>query len=330
MKAPVILAWELTKSCNLNCLHCRASATSRVMPGELSTQQGYSLLEEVSNLGTKMVILSGGEPLLREDVFDLAGFGTSLGMRMTIAVNGSLVTPVVAQKMKDSGIARVSISLDGVTQDVHDTFRAVEGAFDLAINGIKILVDNQVPVQINTTVAAMNISQMERFPTFIKSLGAVAWHVFFLVPTGRGESLEPARICEYKDMLDAFFKVHKNSEIECKATCAPQYSRLLAEKDESVSTKGCLAGTGFGFVSSTGDVQPCGFLQIQCGNIKENQFERIWTESPTLIQLRDIHALKGKCGTCSYNDICGGCRARAFEVKNDFMGFDPICWYKNI
>lgn len=328
MKAPYILAWELTKSCNLNCLHCRASATSEILPGELSTQQGYSLLEEVSTLGTKMVILSGGEPLLRDDVFDLAAHGTSLGLRMTMAVNGSLVTPDIARKIKDSGIVRVSISLDGVTKEIHDAFRGMEGAFELAVKGIGILVDNEVPAQVNTTVAAMNVSQMDRFPAFIKSLGAVAWHVFFLVPTGRGESLEAAKIRQYREMLDIFYEVYKRSEIECKATCAPQFYRLLAEKNESVRTKGCLAGTGFGFVSSTGDVQPCGFLQIPCGNIREKTFEEIWSNSPTLAQLRDIHSLKGKCKACAYNDICGGCRARAYEIKNDIMGSDPICWYK--
>ena len=328
MKAPFILAWELTRACNLHCLHCRASATDQVLPGELTTQQGYSLLDEVSRLGTKMVILSGGEPLLREDVFDLASYGTSLGLRMTMAVNGSLVTPDNARRIKDSGIVRVSISLDGVTKDIHDTFRGMEGAFELAVKGIEILVKNQVPVQVNTTVAAMNVSQMDRFPAFIKSLGAIAWHVFFLVPTGRGETLEPARIREYREMLDAFYEVYKRAEIECKATCAPQFYRLLAEKNDPVKTKGCLAGTGFGFVSATGDVQPCGFLQIPCGNIKNKTFEEIWSTSPTLVQLRDINRLEGTCKTCAYNDVCGGCRARAYELKDNIMQADPICWYE--
>ncbi|MBN2299234.1 MAG: radical SAM protein [Deltaproteobacteria bacterium] len=328
MKAPFILAWELTRSCNLNCLHCRASATSDVPPGELSTQEGFALLDNASRSGTKMVILSGGEPLLRDDVFEIAKYGTSLGLRMTMAVNGSLVTPDIAAKMKDCGISRVSVSLDGVTEDVHDSFRGMGGAFSMALRGISILKEYGVPFQINTTIAAMNVSQTKAFPAFIKSLGAVAWHVFFLVPTGRGESLEAASIKEYKDMLDTFYEVYKQSEIECKATCAPQFYRLLAEKGDDVKTKGCLAGTGFGFVSSTGDVQPCGFLQIPCGNIKDKPLSEIWSESSTLIRLRDTASLKGKCSTCLYKDTCGGCRARAYEVLGDFMKVDPICWYK--
>jgi radical SAM protein with 4Fe4S-binding SPASM domain len=328
MKAPFILAWELTRACNLNCLHCRASASDQVLPGELTTQQGYSLLDEVSRLGTKMVILTGGEPLLRDDVFDLASYGTSLGLRMTMAVNGALVTKEIARKMIASGIVRVSVSIDGVTREVHDTFRGMDGAFDLALRGIGILVKNGVPVQINTTVAAMNVSQMDAFPAFIESLGAVAWHVFFLVPTGRGQTLEAARIREYKEMLDAFYEVYKRAEIECKATCAPQFYRLLAEKNETVKTKGCIAGDGFGFVSSTGDVQPCGFLQLSCGNIKQKTFEEIWSKSSTLTQLRDINSLEDKCKACTYNAICGGCRARAYELKDSIMAADPICWYK--
>lgn len=328
MNAPFILAWELTKSCNLNCLHCRASATNTVLPGELTTREGFNLLDEVSRAGTKMVILSGGEPLLREDAFEIARYGTSLGLRMTMAVNGSLVTHQVAKAMKDSGICRVSISLDGVTPEIHDTFRGVPGAFEMALHGIEILVENNIPFQVNTTVAAMNVSQMDAFPAFVQSLGAVAWHVFFLVPTGRGETLEPARIQEYRAMLDSFYEVYTKAEIECKATCAPQFYRLLAEKDDEVRTKGCLAGDGFGFVSSTGDVQPCGFLQIPCGNVKEQPFTEIWAGSPTLKTLRDVHALEGKCGTCTYNLVCGGCRARSYEILDNIMGVDPICWYK--
>ncbi len=278
MKLPTILAWELTKACNLNCMHCRASATNIPGTDELTTHEGFALLEELSKGGTRLVILSGGEALARNDVFELATYGTSLGLRMTLATNGSLVTPEVALKMKESGIARVSVSLDGVTSDIHDTFRGLQGAFDMALRGIRILIDAGVPVQVNTTVAAMNISQMKQFPGFLKDLGVMAWHVFFLVPTGRGEHVEPAKIRQYREMLEDFHTTSKDAAIECKATCAPQYYRMLAEKEGSSPTKGCLAGTGFGFVSATGTVQPCGFLQIDCGNIRKQPIADIWAE----------------------------------------------------
>lgn len=328
MKSPRILAWELTSACNLECLHCRASATRDPKPDELTTDEGYALLEEAAAAETRMVILSGGESLMRSDVFDLARFGTSKGLRMTLATNGSLITREAAREMKESGIARVSVSLDGVTAEMHDRFRGRDGAFDLALSGMHILLEAGIPVQVNTTVAAMNVSQMDAFPAFLETLSAVAWHVFFLVPTGRGQDLEPASIDEYRAMLDSFYRVYKAARIECKATCAPQFYRLLSERNEPVRTKGCLAGTHFGFISSTGIIQPCGFLQTPCGNIREGGFCKAWETSRTLAVLRDENALKGKCGKCSHRDICGGCRARAFEVRSDLMETDPICWFK--
>jgi len=328
MSAPRILAWETTTSCNLDCRHCRASATTEPRSGELTTDEGFSLLREVSAAGTRMVILSGGESLMRPDVYELARYGTSLGMRMTLATNGSLVTPEVAGQIRQSGIVRVSVSLDGVTPDMHDRFRGREGAFELAVSGIRSLIQQGVPVQVNTTVAAMNVSQMEAFPAFLELLGVMAWHVFFLVPTGRGHDMEPATVKEYCSMLEDFHRVYQTSRIECKATCAPQFYRILAEHTEPVRTRGCLAGSGFGFVSSTGVLQPCGFLQIPCGNVRDRGFCAAWEESDTLRALRDITSLKGKCGACSHKEICGGCRARAYEVIGDLMQKDPICWFK--
>ncbi len=274
MNAPLILAWELTKACNLNCLHCRAKASPDRDINELTTEEGKGLLKELSALGTKMVILSGGEALIRNDALYLAGFGTSLGLRMTLATNGSMVSNEIAREIKDSGISRVSISLDGISPLIHDNFRGRPGAFDMALRGVDNLRSAGMAVQINTTVAAVNVSQMQMFPDFIKKLGAVAWHVFFLVPTGRGHDMEPAAVQEYKSMLTGFLDVYNSGEIECKATCAPQFYRMMKESGMKPVTKGCLAGDAFGFVSSTGDVQPCGFLDIKCGNVKKKAFLR--------------------------------------------------------
>ncbi len=327
MKAPVILAWELTRACNLDCLHCRASATPDRDPAELSTFQGRRLLSDLAGLGTRMMILSGGEALMRPDALELARYGAQTGLRMTLATNGALVTPELAREIRASGVVRVSVSLDGVTSEVHDRIRGRPGAFDLAVSGIENLIRAGVEVQVNTTVAAMNVHQMEAFPALIASLKAVAWHVFFLVPTGRGHDLAPATIQEYRSMLEGFLAVYRQGGIECKATCAPQFYRMLAEAGDPVRTKGCLAGDGFGFVSSTGDVQPCGFLAIVCGNVKEKPFEEIWRRSPELIRLRRPQDLSGACGRCAYRAVCGGCRARAYEVLGDSMSGDPICWF---
>ena len=327
MTLPRIIAWEITRACNLNCLHCRASATVEPAPGELTLQEGFDLLDQLKQGGTRLVILSGGEALFRPDVFEIARYGTSLGLRMTLATNGSLVTQEAATKIREAGIARVSVSLDGVTSAVHDNFRGLPGAFDMALKAVENLLAEKVPVQINTTVAAANIAQMDLFPAFIRSIGAMAWHVFFLVPTGRGQNLPPARIREYRDMLEAFHAVSRDSDLECKATCAPQYYRMIAEKEGSSPTRGCLAGTGFGFISSAGIVQPCGFLQVACGDIRRKSLAEIWETSDTLRLLRNGDSLKGKCLDCGHRSVCGGCRARAFEVLGDISGQDPICWF---
>jgi AdoMet-dependent heme synthase len=329
MNAPVILAWELTKACNLECMHCRANAIPDRDPNELTTIQGSNLLKELSSLGTKMVILSGGEALIRDDALYFAGFGTSLGLRMTLATNGSTVSKEIAKEIKGSGISRVSVSLDGVTPNIHDNFRGRLGAFELALIGIDNLRTAGVPVQINTTVAAVNVSQMHMFPDFIKKLGAVAWHVFFLVPTGRGNEMELATVLEYKTMLTNFMDVYISGGIECKATCAPQFYRMMEESGMKPLTKGCLAGDSFGFVSSTGDIHPCGFLDIKCGNVKNKLFSEIWQKSNVLVKLRDMDLLNGKCGACTHKNICGGCRARAYEITGDMNTTDPVCWFKD-
>lgn len=327
MSLPHILAWELTRACNLNCVHCRASATSMPGPDELSTDEGYFLLESLAAGGTRLVILTGGEALVRPDVYAIASRGSALGLRMTLATNGSLVTPEVALRLRESGIARVSVSLDGVSADIHDDFRGMPGSFVMAVRGIEALLNAGIPVQVNTTVAAVNISHMKLFPEFLVNLGVMAWHVFFLVPTGRGENVEPAKIGQYRAMLEDFHAVSQSTRIECKATCAPQYYRMLVEKQGSTPTRGCLAGTGFGFVSAVGSVQPCGFLQVSCGNVRAASVEEIWQGSPVLQKLRNTHELMGKCGRCRHTSVCGGCRARAYEVHGDAMEVDPICWY---
>jgi radical SAM protein with 4Fe4S-binding SPASM domain len=329
MNAPLILAWELTKACNLECMHCRANASPDRDPDELTTNEGKGLLKELSTLGTKMVILSGGEALIRNDALLFARFGTSLGLRMTLATNGSTITRDSANEIKASGISRVSVSLDGITPYIHDEFRGRTGAYELALRGIDYLRSAGVPVQINTTVAAVNVSQMRMFPEFIKKLGASAWHVFFLVPTGRGHEMELATMLEYKSMLTDFLDVYISGSTECKATCAPQFYRMMSESGYKPVTKGCLAGDGFGFVSSTGDIQPCGFLDIKCGNVKKKRFSEIWHSSDVLVNLRNTDLLDGKCGTCNHKNICGGCRARAYEITGNINSTDPICWFKD-
>ena len=340
---PRLVAWEVTRSCNLSCVHCRAAAERGPYPGELDRQKSLEVLEQIAATAQPIVILTGGEPLLREDIFDLAEHGTQLGLRMVMATNGTLVTPEVAERMKSSGIKRVSISLDGASSAEHDRFRQVPGAFDASMRGVECLRGAGVEFQINTTVTKQNRDQIQDILDLAIEIGAVAHHLFLLVPTGRAKEMVDQEIDaqEYERLLHWFYEVGREVPISLKATCAPHYYRILRQeahkKGERVDyetygldamTRGCLGGTAFCFISHRGIVQPCGYLELNCGDLKHASFEDIWKGSAVFKRLRDFSAYKGKCGQCEYLRFCGGCRARAHEASGDFMTEEPLCTYQ--
>jgi MoaA/NifB/PqqE/SkfB family radical SAM enzyme len=220
-----LLAWETTRRCNLNCAHCRAAAGMGPYEGELSTAEGKALLEDLTNLGQVVVILTGGEPLLRDDIFELAAFGSSLGHRMVMAVNGTLLTPAIARQLKDAGIQRLSISIDGATASSHDRLRQVPGAFEAALQGIQILRDAGLPFQINTTIIAANRAELPDIYQLAQKLQAAAHHVFVLVPTGRGEEIKDQLLSarEYEETLRWLLARQKEGLLHIKPTCAPQF-----------------------------------------------------------------------------------------------------------
>ncbi len=335
-----LVAWEITRSCNLNCVHCRAAAERGPYPGELSTARCLKLLEEIRQIGSPIVILTGGEPLLRKDVFDLAEYGTKLGLRMVMATNGTLLDSSVIRKMKESGIKRVSISLDGPSGQTHDAFRKVQGSFDAAITGIHLLKDEGMEYQINTTITRHNAHLAGDILQLAVDLSAAAHHLFLLVPTGRAREMVDQEIeaAEYEKLLHWFYRMRSKVNIHLKATCAPHYYRILRQeariKGEKVTfasygldavTRGCLGGTAFCFVSHDGIVQPCGYLELECGNVREDTFEEVWQDSEIFRKLRDFSLYKGKCGRCEFIRVCGGCRARAFEATGDFLAEEPLC-----
>lgn len=337
-----LLAWETTRACNLACIHCRAKATTQPWPGELTLKESKALLKDVASFATPIIILTGGEPLLRPDIFEIAEYGTGLGLRMVMAVNGTLITGEYADKMNQTGIKRVSISLDGATAESHDSFRAVDGAFAAALNGIKVLKEAEMPFQINTTITKANLAELPEINRMVNDLGAAAHHIFLLVPMGRGKDIRELEITamEYEETLNWFYDQRGKTAMQLKATCAPHYYRILRQKahakGEKVSfethgldavTRGCLGGTGFCFISHEGKVQPCGYLEIEAGDIKKEPLSRIWETSEVFCNLRNFDALKGKCGVCEYRRVCGGCRARAYEATGDYMGEEPLCTY---
>jgi heme b synthase len=338
-----LVAWETTRNCNLNCIHCRAAATSGPYAGELDTAAAFRLLDQIAQIGQPIVILTGGEPLLRSDIFDIARHGTAKGLRMVMAPNGTLITPENVRQMVDSGIQRISISLDGATEESHDRFRAVDGAFAGALNGIRLAKAAGLEFQINTTVTRDNLEAIPEIQQLAVDLGAVAHHIFLLVPTGRGKYIIDKAITaeEYEQTLNWFYDQRGKSPLQLKATCAPHYYRILRQRakaeGETVNfqthgldavTRGCLGGTGFCFISHRGIVQPCGFLNVPAGDVTQSSFADIWRDADVFRRLRDFRQLKGKCGDCGYKRVCGGCRARAFEAEGDYMAAEPLCSYQ--
>jgi heme b synthase len=338
-----LVAWETTRNCNLSCVHCRAAATCGPYTGELDTQASFRLLDQIAETGSPIVILTGGEPMLREDIYDIAAYGTRLGLRMVMAPNGTLITPETAKKIADSGIQRISVSLDGASAERHDGFRGVEGAFEGALYGIRAAKQAGIEFQVNTTITQLNRDQIPQIMKLAEDLGAVALHIFLLVPTGRGKYIVDQAITaqEYEETLNWFYDQKSRTNLQLKATCAPHYYRILRQRarqeGKSVTwqthgldavTRGCLGGTSFCFISHQGIVQPCGFLDLHCGDVTRESFVHIWQNSEQFQKLRDFDQLKGKCGICEYKRVCGGCRARAYEATGDWLAEEPLCLYE--
>ncbi|MBA4416406.1 MAG: radical SAM/SPASM domain-containing protein [Syntrophus sp. (in: bacteria)] len=324
-----MVAWEVTRNCNLNCIHCRASATRGPYTDELTFQECTRIIDEIKTFADPTIILTGGEPLMRDDIFDIITYGTEKGLRMVIAVNGTLLDTAKAQRLKEVGIKRVSMSLDGRNREAHDRFRGVAGSFDAVMNGAKMLNDAGLPFQINTTITRLNGDDLDDIYRIVKAIGAVAWHIFLLVPVGRGEGLkgEELNTRMYEEVLERLYGIEKREEIEIKVTCAPHYYRIVKEKGDTPKSAGCLAGKSFMFISHRGVAQPCGYLEMASGDVRERGIRKVWEESPIFDQLRETASYKGKCGRCKYVKICGGCRARAHESKGDMLEEEPYCSY---
>ncbi|HDP70009.1 MAG TPA: heme b synthase [Actinobacteria bacterium] len=345
-----MIAWEITGVCNLKCAHCRASAISERDPNELSTEECFALIDNIASFSNPVIILTGGEPLMREDVFDIAEYGMEKGLRMVMAPNGTLITDEVARKMAEVGIPRISVSLDSAIREVHDEFRGVKGAFEASLKGLEKAKRAGVEFQINTTITKRNIDEIEDILNLAIKIGAKAHHIFLLVPTGRGKDLADEEISpeDYEKILNWFYDKKKEvsharrqAGIQLKATCAPHFYRIMRQRAKedgekitfqthglNAMTRGCLGGTSFCFISHVGQVQPCGYLEINCGNVREQAFQEIWENSKVFNDLRDFSKLEGKCGACEYKKVCGGCRARAYARTGNYLAEEPYCVYE--
>ncbi|MCX7965000.1 MAG: radical SAM protein [Syntrophorhabdaceae bacterium] len=324
-----MIAWELTRNCNLNCIHCRARASLGPHKDELSTDECKKIIDEIALFSDPTIILTGGEPLLREDIFEIAQYGSKKGLRLVMATNGTLLDKERASKCKESGIKRISISIDGKDKTTHDAFRGERGAFEAAINATNVLNKTGLPFQINTTITYENINDLEDIYRLVKDLGASAWHVFMLVPVGRAQAFKGRELSkeEYEASLHRLYDMESRHELEIKVTCAPHYYRIVKEKGDDPKSSGCLAGKSFMFISHTGIAQPCGYLEVPSGNVRLDGVQKVWETSYIFNMLRDFRSYKGKCGRCKYIHICGGCRARAYETTKDVLQEEPFCSY---
>lgn len=334
---PRLIFWELTKQCNLKCLHCRANASDKPDPGELNTQDIFKVMQEISGWCSPIIVLSGGEPLLRKDIFEIIKKGVELNLKIVVATEATIVDDKMASDLKKSGVLKVSVSIDGSSPEIHDEFRGMKGSFEKAVSGIKHLLSSGMPVQINTSVTKKNIHDLKNILGFVKNLGVQSVHIFLLVPTGRGKELEEEEISpmQYEEVLEWFAEEAKNSDMDLKATCAPHFYRIAFQKGTretrekflKTRTRGCLAGIGVCFISAFGEVYPCGYLPVSSGNVKRDGIRKIWEESELFNKFRKFELLKGKCGICEFRNICGGCRARAYVKYGDYLESEPYCIY---
>ncbi len=328
-----MVAWEVTRNCNLACRHCRASSKYGAHPDELTTGECFSLIDEIVSFSRPIVILTGGEPLLRSDIFEIAEYGKNKGLTMVMAPNGTLLNDENVRKIISSGIKRISESIDGPDAASHDNLRQVPGAFKQACEGIGRARKAGLEFQINSTVTKRNIALLPHIMKLAKDLGAKAHHIFLLVPTGRAKDMVDEELSpeEYEETLRFLAMEKKYSSLEIKITCAPHFNRVLTQEHpgmtRSLRGRGCMAGVSFCFISHIGDLQPCGYLEVKCGNVRDQGFKKAWLESDVFNDLRDWSKYKGKCGVCEFKGVCGGCRARAYAKYGDYLREEPYCAY---
>ena len=324
-----LISWNTPRKCHLHCRHCYRDA-GETEAGELSTEEGKKLLGEIAESGFNIIIFSGGEPLLRDDILELTSHARGLGLRPVFGTTGTTITREMARRLKQSGAVRMGISLDSAGKDFHDELRQVPGSWHKAVEGMKNCRKEGLEFQVHTTVVEKNYDEFEQITDFSVELGAEAHHIFFLVPSGRALNMEreALRREKYEKLLQRILNKQKEVSLELKPTCAPQFMRITAQKGITTRfSRGCLAGTAYCCITPNGDVNPCPYLPVKVGNVLEIPFSRIWREGEVFNRLRN-EKLGGKCGECRYLETCSGCRARAYYYEEDYMSQDPWCLYE--
>jgi AdoMet-dependent heme synthase len=336
------LFWETTIKCNLACAHCRRLESDEAAVRDLTSSQARDIIEQLTALGKSqsfmpILVFSGGEPLCRTDIFELAQYANNLGITTALATNGTLIDADIAEQIYTNGIRKVSVSLDGATAEVHNRQRRSQNAFESALEGIRHLREKNISFQINVTLTKSNAAQTEALYELARSLGADALHFFMLVPVGCGQILAETDMLspqQYEDKLVEINRLENKSKLQIKVTCGPHYQRVIRQQQTQHSKlitqhsrRGCLAGLGVLFVGHQGDIFPCGYLPVNCGNILDKPLSEIWRNNLDLLKMCNSNNLGGKCGNCDYRQVCGGCRARAYAATGDYMSEEPFCIY---
>ena len=346
---PFIVIWETTQACDLSCVHCRACAQPVRSALELSTDEAKRLIDEVAALEAPVFVLTGGDPLKRPDIFDLVQYAHDRGVRISLTPSATpLLTQDAILRLKQCGLARLAISLDGPSAEVHDKFRRVPGSYEWTLNAVRWAREIGLPVQINTTITRHNLQYIDSMIRLLEGLDIVLWSVFFLVPTGRGSTVDLISAEEFEQVFEKLYRTSQRVKFDIKSTEAQHYRRFLLQRRTEEKRKGnslpsSLAlstdtpdgigraprgindGKGFVFISHLGEVFPSGFLPISADNIRKQSLADLYRHSPLFVGLRDSANLKGKCGVCEFREICGGSRARSYALTGDIYAEEPCC-----
>jgi AdoMet-dependent heme synthase len=348
--APFTIAWEVTRACAFACVHCRADAQHRADPNELNTEESLRLIDRLKTFGNPILIFTGGDPMMRKDLFELISYATQKGLRCSLTPTATVLpTPERMQKAREAGIRRIALSLDAPTAEAHDAFRQVPGSWQRTMNILRNAQSAGLSAQVNTTVSTFNVHLLADMVPFIQEVGAVQWSVFFLVPTGRAQMQWMISPEEHERVFHWLYDLSKTAPFDIKATAAPMYRRVAIERRKAEQgngapitfqgagfqyadglnrpTRGVNDGNGFLFISHIGEIQPSGFLPLTAANVRQDDVVDVYRNHPIFRDLRSPEKIKGRCGVCEYRDVCGGQRGRAYGITGDYLETDPACSY---
>jgi AdoMet-dependent heme synthase len=357
-RSPFTVAWEVTRACGLACVHCRAEAQPRRDALELTTDEAFGVIDQVCEIGKPILVVTGGDPLMRDDVFAILQRASDKGLRVAFSPSATgKCTRTALEKARDAGISRIHISLDGPDAESHDRFRGVRGSFKRTMEILSDVQSLGIPLQVGTTVSRYSLDRLEEISRIVSESGAVMWSLFFLVPIGRGQASDMVSPEEHERVFSWLYDLGKTATYDVRTTAAMHYRRAVIQRRRAeaapsasgggpparfanvsgagfsadamgMSARGVNDGDGFAFIDHVGNVCPSGFLQLPAGNIREQSLAEIYRESDLFRDLRDRTLLKGRCGRCEYRQVCGGSRGRAFALTGDYLESDPACGYE--